>query len=221
MSVEARDEPKAETASVIPPTAALAEGWSDRSPDRPVPFWSSLRQDIVAHVPPEHRGRSTVGWVLLALKIVLTSPGFKVTFCYRLNHALSRYAGLPGRFAAGVINWVVRHLYFCSIAPRARLFGGLILPHPQGILIGSGVTVGPRVWIFHNVTLGGAAGKDGEPTVGADVRIRCGAVVCGPCVIGDEAEICPNSFVQRNVPTRSLAVGVPANVFPRFARPER
>jgi serine O-acetyltransferase len=179
-----------------------------------------LRKDILAHVPPESHNRSFLGWVLVTVCIVLTSPGFKVTFFYRFNHTMCYYTGLVGRCLAAVINWVIYHLYFCSIAPRARLHGGLILPHPQGIIIGSRVVVGPWAWIYHNVTMGGAAGKDGEPRVGADARIRCGAVICGPCVIGDRVEICPNSLVQRNVPSRSMAVGVPANVYPRFAKPK-
>jgi serine O-acetyltransferase len=220
MSVEIKEEPRAELACAAPQATAPPEDWSDPAPGRPVPFWAALRQDIAAHVPPELHRRSALGWVWTTLHIVLTSPGFKVTFLYRLNHTLCHYLGWVGRLVAGVINWVVHHWYFCSIAPRARLYGGLILPHPQGIIIGSRVVVGPRAWIYHNVTLGGAAGKDGEPTVGADARIRCGAVVCGPCVIGDEVEICPNSLVQRNLPSRSMAVGVPANVYPRFAKPK-
>jgi serine O-acetyltransferase len=175
-----------------------------------------LRQDLVAHVPPEQRNLSALGWALMVVRALLTSPGFTVTICYRFNHTISHHGGVVGRVVAKVVNWFVLHLYFCSIAPQARLHGGLLMPHPQGIIIGSRVVVGPRAWIFHNVTIGGIAGKDGEPTIGSDSRLRCGAVICGPYVIGDEVEVCPNSLVQRNVPGRSMVVGVPANVFPRF-----
>ncbi len=94
------------------------------------------------------------------------------------------------------------------------------MPHPQGIMIGSGVVVGPRAWIFQNVTMGGTYGKDGEPTIGADCRIYTGAVIGGPVHLGDEVVVSPNSLVQRSVPSRSIAVGVPANVFPKFAKPK-
>jgi serine O-acetyltransferase len=96
----------------------------------------------------------------------------------------------------------------------------LILPHPQNIIIGGGVVIGPRAWVYQNVTMGGIPGKDGEPTVGADARIRCGVVICGPYLLGDDVDVAPNSLVQRNVPAGSLVVGVPANAFPRFAKPK-
>ena len=51
-----------------------------------------------------------------------------------------------------------------------RLHGGLILPHPQGIVVGPGVVLGPRAWIFQNVTIGGRTGKVGTARVGADAR---------------------------------------------------
>ena len=159
---------------------APREPWTDPAPARPVPFWASLRQDIVAHVPPEHRNRSLLKWFLVTVRIVLFSPGFGVALLYRFNHTITHYAGPLGRLIAGLINWLVHVRYLTAIAPRARIFGGLILPHPQNIIIGSRVVIGPRAWIFQNVTMGGIPGKDGEPTVGSDVRIRCGAVICGP-----------------------------------------
>ena len=58
-----------------------------------------------------------------------------------------------------------------------------------------------------------------QPTVGADCRIHSGAVIGGPVTLGDEVVVSPNSLVQRSVPSRSMAVGVPANVFPKFAKP--
>ena len=36
-----------------------------------------------------------------------------------------------GRALASVLYWWNRHFYVCSIAPTARLHGGVILPHPQ------------------------------------------------------------------------------------------
>jgi serine O-acetyltransferase len=194
--------------------------WSDPNPSRPVPFWSSVRDDILGHVPPKERPRSALGWALLTAKIGVTLPGFKVTCAYRVNHSLVNYAGLPGKILAGVINRATRAIFHSAIAPEARLHGGLILPHPQGVMISSGVVVGPRTWIFQNVTLSGTGGKAGEPTLGSNCAIYTGAVVGGPITIGDGVVVSPNSLVQRSVPSFNLAVGVPANVFPRFAKPK-
>ncbi|HEY0466865.1 MAG TPA: hypothetical protein VGC79_21820 [Polyangiaceae bacterium] len=144
-----------------------------------------------------------------------------MAFLYRVNHALVNHAGPTGRVVAGIVSRATHIVYRSAIAPRARLHGGLVLPHPQGIIIGAGVVVGPRAWIFQNVTMGGTSGTDGEPVVGADCRIYTGAVIGGPIKIGDDVVVSPNSLVQRSVPSKSLAVGVPANVFPLFGKAKR
>lgn len=202
----------------VVPISLPPVGWSDPAPQWPVPFWASLRQDIIAHIPPERRNRSRLSWGLITAWIALKSPGFKVVFCYRFNHMLRHYLGLPGKLFGGVVNWLLHRFYFCSISPSARIFGGLILPHPQGIILGAGVVVGPWTWIYQNVTMGGSHGREGEPRLGSDCRILTGAVLSGPIVLGDEVVVCPNSFVQRSVPHQSLAVGVPASIFPLFGK---
>src|SRR2546423_808948 len=106
-----------------------ATDWSDPDPARPVPFWGALRDDVIAHVPPEHRRRSRWSWAGLAAAIVVRSSGFHVVAGYRLAHTLRHRAGLPGRAVAGLLFWWNRHVYGCSIAPTARLHGGLMLPH--------------------------------------------------------------------------------------------
>ena len=129
-------------------------------------------------------------------------------------------AGQPGRILAGFISRATSAIFRSSIAPKARIHGGLVLPHPHGLMIGAGVVVGPRAWIYQNVTMGGTYGKSGEPTVGADCRIYTNAVIGGPITVGDGVVVSPNSLVQRSVPSHSLAVGVPANVFPQFSKPK-
>jgi serine O-acetyltransferase len=171
--------------------------------DRPLPFWASLRADIQAHQPGPVRPVD-------AARVVARSSGFHLVALHRLAHTLAHRAGPLGRVGAGILFWMIRHLYGCSIASTARLHGGLILPHPQGIVIGAEVVVGPRAWIFQNVTIGGAPGKVGMPRVGADARIYCGAVLTGPVAVGDNVMVGANAVVARDVPDRTLvrAAGV-------------
>jgi serine O-acetyltransferase len=194
--------------------AVEPRAWVDPAPHLPVPFWEGVRQDVLAHIPPDQRGRSRLGWALTALAITLRSSGFHVTLLYRLAHALRYRAGLPGRAMAGFLFWWMRHGYSCAIAPTARLHGGLILPHPQGIVIGPGVSVGPRAWIFQNATLGGAPGKVGMPNVGIDVRIYTGAVLSGPITVGDNVMIGANAVVYRDVPDRTVVRCLPVELAP-------
>jgi serine O-acetyltransferase len=198
--------------------------WVDPAPGRPIPLRAALGADIVAHIPPQQRPRSRLGWCLAALPIIVRSSGFHAVFAYRLAHTLRARGGWPGRAASAILFWLIRHLYACSLAPTARLHGGLMLPHPQGLVIGPGAVVGPRAWIFHNVTLGGVPGRAGLPCVGSDARIYAGAVLVGPITLGDNVFVGANAVIHRDVPARSMVRAAPADVSPLppalYAEPE-
>ena len=187
---------------------------ADPPPGLPLPFWSSLKADLVAHVPPERRSMSRSAWALAGLGVAARSSGFHVTFSYRAAHALRPRLGPLGRAASSLIFWWVRHAYACAIAPTSRLHGGLILPHPQGIVVGGDAEVGPRCWIYHNVTLGGTVGRAGCPRVGADSRIFAGAVLVGPIVLGHGVMVGANVVVTRDVPDRCFVRPAPPTVAP-------
>lgn len=182
-----------------------APDWFDPDPDRPIPFIAALRDDLSAHIPPEEQGGRRASRLIRRLMIAATSSGFHLTITYRLSHLFRGRWGVVGRAIALGFFWLGRHVYGCSIAPTARLHGGLILPHPQGLVIGAGALVGPRGWIFQNVTIGGAPDKSGLPRVGADARIYAGAVLTGPIVIGDNVMIGANAVIHRDLPSRTMA----------------
>ena len=98
----------------------------------PLPFLASLRVDIRAHIPPEARAGPRSAGVRKALAVAVGSSGFHLTFLYRAAHTLRSRFGFPGRVAAWAFAGAIRHGFGCSIAPTARLEGGLILPHPWG-----------------------------------------------------------------------------------------
>jgi serine O-acetyltransferase len=148
--------------------------------------------------------------------VILGSSGFHVTILYRLGYTLRARFGFSGRIMASFLSWSIRHGYGCSIAPTARIGGGLILPHPLGIVIGPGVEVGPRAWIFQHATLGGSPGREGMPRVGPDARIYPGAVLAGPIEVGANVVIGANAVVTVNVPDQTL-VRSPSPVFSPIA----
>jgi serine acetyltransferase len=189
---------------VLAPSAPAADAWCDPAPGRPLPFWRNAFDDVVAHIPPEQRPRSWWRWALIVLKVLLTSAGFRAVLSYRLAHTSRFRLGLPGRCLAALVHWWSRHWYGCTLSPKARLHGGLILPHSHGIVIGPGVVVGPRAWIFQHVTLGGAPGKVGMPFVGADARLYAGAVLTGPIRLGDNVMVGANAVVACDVPSRTM-----------------
>ena len=193
--------------------------WVDPDPGRPVPFWGALGQDVVAHIPENRRPVTRRGWAWTGLVVALRSSGFRLTTLYRLGHLARHRAGPAGRVLAGLLFWFCRHWYGCAIASGARLHGGLILPHPQGIVIGSGAVVGPWAWIYQNVTIGGG-GRSGPglPKVGAHARIFTGAVLSGPIVVGDYVILGANVVASVDVPSRSAVRGPLPNIKPLPAR---
>ena len=177
--------------------------WADPDPDpsRPVPFGSELWEDVESFYTGIPLRRDTLGGRAgRILRVFLTVAGARVVLLYRLGHALHHRGGMAGRLAAATLAWWSRHWYGCAISPRARLFGGLNLPHPQGIVIGPGVVVGRRAWVFHNVTIGPAHGAPGMPSVGRHARIYAGALLLGPVRVGDHVQVSANALVEVDVP---------------------
>lgn len=95
-----------------------------------------------------------------------------------------------------------------DIPLNCQLGGGLCLPHPNGIVIHPGASIGPNCMIFQQVTIG--ARDDGLPRVGGHVDFGAGAKVIGGLVIGDHARIGANSVVLNDVPDHATVVGIPA-----------
>ena len=93
------------------------------------------------------------------------------------------------------------------------------MPHPNGIIIGQGVSIGNDVVIYHQVTLGGARRGDWRagryPAVGDNTVIFAGAKIVGAVSVGNDCVIGANAVVNRDVPPHHVAVGIPAVCHPR------
>ncbi len=97
-----------------------------------------------------------------------------------------------------------------DIPLNCKLGGGLLLPHPNGIVIHPDAEIGPNCLLFQQVTIG--ANDRGVPRIGGHVDIGAGAKVLGPVTIGNHARIGANAVVMINVPNGATAAGVPARV---------
>ena len=107
-----------------------------------------------------------------------------------------------------------------DIPVQTKLGGGLILPHPNGVVIHPNVVLGPNCMIFQQVTLGNNRGVAGTPVLGGHVDIGPGARILGPVRIGNHAVIGANAVVLQDVPDGATAVGVPARILPTKAQKE-
>jgi serine O-acetyltransferase len=110
---------------------------------------------------------------------------------------------------------VLRHRFWTAITGAdiplgTRIGGGLLLPHPNGIVIHPDAIIGPNCLIFQQVTLG--VGEEGAPRIGGHVDIGAGAKILGAVSLGDHSKIGANAVVLKDVPPFATAVGVPARI---------
>ncbi len=98
-----------------------------------------------------------------------------------------------------------------DIPLNSKLGGGLLLPHPNGIVIHPDARIGVNCLIFQQVTIG-VGGRRGVPFIGGHVDIGAGAKILGGVVIGDHVRIGANAVVVDDIPAGATAVGIPARV---------
>jgi serine O-acetyltransferase len=106
---------------------------------------------------------------------------------------------------------VLRHRFWsvvtgADIPLNCQIGGGLLLPHPNGVVIHPRAMIGVNCLIFQQVTVGSRSGDD-LPTIGGHVDIGAGAKILGNVKIGDHARIGANAVVTRNVPVHGTATG--------------
>lgn len=97
---------------------------------------------------------------------------------------------------------------------NTELGGGLVLLHPNGVVIHARSQIGPNCLILQQVTLG-TDRFDGVPVLGGHVDVGAGAKLIGAIRIGDHAQIGANAVVLCDVPEGCVAVGVPARIVSR------
>ncbi len=98
-----------------------------------------------------------------------------------------------------------------DIPLNSKLGGGLLLPHPNGIVIHPDAIIGPNCLIFQQVTIGTRSGSR-PPVIGGHVDIGAGAKILGAITIGDHANIGANAVVLKDIPAGKNAVGIPARI---------
>ena len=116
---------------------------------------------------------------------------------------------------------VVRHLFWsivtgADIPLNCQIGGGLLMPHPNGIVIHPSAVIGVNCLFFQQVTIGSC--HEGVPKIGGHVDIGAGAKVIGKIAICDHALIGANAVDLRDIPTGTTAIGVPAVVINKKVR---
>jgi serine O-acetyltransferase len=149
------------------------------------------------------------------LENAVVYSGLHAIWSYRLAHRLWARPALRG--VARVLSQLTRFLTGIEIHPGATIGRRFFIDHGMGVVIGETTEIGDDVMLYHGVTLGGRSLEHGKrhPTLGNRVVVGAGAKILGPLTIGDDSAVGANAVVTHDVPTDSIATGIPAVVRPR------
>ena len=137
-------------------------------------------------------------------------PSRKLLLSIRQYQVWHSKGGLLSRLICKVI--AARHNFWsivtgAEIPINSKLGGGLMIPHPNGIVIHPDAEIGVNCLIFQQVTIG-TRGVPGVPKIAARVDIGAGAKILGPVKVGFGARIGANAVILRDVESGAIAVGV-------------
>ncbi len=137
----------------------------------------------------------------------------------QLLKALRRYqvlAGKPGFFnQLGKRYYVLSHRFWsvvtgADIPLNCQIGGGVLIPHPNGIVIHPGSKIGCNCLINQQVTIGVQQQNQRPPVIGDHVDIGAGAKILGEIHVGDHCQIGANAVVVKDADAHSVLVGIPA-----------
>jgi serine O-acetyltransferase len=169
-------------------------------------FFQNLKCDLLRHAPNNSKRK--------ILKAIFFNHAFHLVFFIRLGSLLRDVPIFGGALGLGV-EYFIRIFFSSDISCRAKIGPGINIMHGHGIVIGSGVNIGSNCKIFDSTSFGN---KDTETTVVAQpiIKDHCiigtGAKIIGKITIGENSIIGANSVVVTDIPSNSVAAGVPARV---------
>lgn len=149
-------------------------------------------------------------WTREAVGPIEWNPGRQLLRTIRLYQALHR-----GRSRAMMrVPTVAAYRWWSMVAGAdipltVRIEGGLLFPHPHGIVIHPDVRIGPNCLVMQQVTLG-VGSRAGVPTLEGGVDIGAGAKVLGGVTLGAGCRVGANAVVLDDVPPGVSVVGIPA-----------
>ncbi len=154
----------------------------------------------------------------------LQRQGLWVMAVYRLGRwrygIERRWLRLPFSFAYRILKVLSQILTGIELPAETVVGRRFRIEHFGGIVISGDASFGDDCIVRNNVTVGlRRTGQQGAPAFGNRVDIGAGAVILGPIRIGDDVSIGANAVVLTDVPANSIAVGVPAKIRPKNAKP--
>lgn len=128
-----------------------------------------------------------------------------------------RLAAKPGIFnQLGKRYYVFSHRFWsvvtgADIPLNCQIGGGLMIPHPNGIVIHPDAQIGCNCLINQQVTIGVQANSQRPPIIGHHVDIGAGGKILGAIRLGDHCVVGANAVVVKDAAAHSVLVGIPAS----------
>lgn len=146
------------------------------------------------------------------IELLFNYPGLWALIIYRIaNWIYKKNFKLIGRMISGIGLFLTG----IDIHPAASIGCRVFIDHGAGVVIGETTIIENDVLIYQQVTLGGISSKKNtkrHPTIKSFVTIGAGAKVLGNIIIGKYSKIGANSVVLKDVPSHSVAIGIPAKI---------
>jgi serine O-acetyltransferase len=166
----------------------------------------SLKHDGVSATEPDWSREHKAFWAWVPSKSLLASIRLyqqSQQFSFVARWLVGKLATLLHRFWSVVTG--------ADIPITTKIGGGLLIPHPNGIVIHPDVVIGPNCLIFQQVTIGATSAAT-VPVIGGHVDIGAGAKVLGAIQLGNHVRVGANAVVTKSVAEGKTVVGIPARV---------
>lgn len=135
------------------------------------------------------------------------------TLVYRIWQCASWCAKVHIPLAPFFLTLTIRILFGAVIPYRACIGKNVCIAYGgPGVVIHPRCTIGDNCYIGPGTVIGGTSGKYDVPKIGRNVFVGVGAKILGPISIGDNSVIGANAVVIDDIPSRCLAVGIPAKI---------
>lgn len=176
-------------------TLTTSEGWG---------FRDLVLSDLARYRPnekPTWRG---------VVKRCASNPGMIASVILRAQQMAVRKGQLRLAFALRTLGMV---LVSADFVPGMDVGPGLLMPHPNGVVIGNGLKVGANVTFGGGVTAGVKQPDvegGGFPEVCDGAIVLANAVLVGPVRVGRHAQVGANSVLLADAPDYAVMFGMPA-----------